>query len=454
MNTGFGLPPAGNTRSRFNSPPASNTRSRTAGYPVPKPELSNGRTSTPQLGAAASPLLRDRSVLPSQQVSKEQLMTLILTDGLSNDISYEVHSSCVQISNCPNLKCLSGNISVTGTLFITECPELRTISANLFVEGCLYIHTCPLLEKITGSVTVNQDLTTDEMTSLVDLPGTFSIGGSLNLSCCRHLRDLSGHFSVRNNARFKFCKRLIDVSGKFIVGGALDLSYCHHLANMSGNFSVAKAVDLNHCTRLKVVPDWITTLGSRNSGNLLIVDLQYTGLSDADIGQLRAAKIPGVRFDTTSEGRRRPHKIFDNLPEALGFWWDLACANMYTPQLNLQPEQTEDMLDFLEQLTWTPENWNKNYRPVLAQRVVQAITLVFMDDRLREEALIHISKGTTYSDGAVASCLVPLEDMLEDNKFQSLGEYLDEHSSSSESQGEHSSSSESQGEQSSSDEFE
>ena len=438
MNTGFDSTPAGNTCSRFDSPPAYNTRSRTAGYPVSKPELTN----TPQHEAAATPPLRDRSVLPSQQVSTEQLMTLILSDGLSNDISYEVNSSCVRISDCPNLKCLSGNISVAGTLFITGCPELQTISANLFVAGCLYIHTCPLLKSITGSVTVNESLTADKMMSLVDLSGTFSVGGSLNISCCRHLQDLSGHFSVRDNANFQFCKRLIDASGKFIVGDTLDLSHCQHLANMSGNFSVAKAVDLNHCTRLKVAPDWITTLGSRNSQHLLAVDLQFAGLSDAEIGQLRAAKIPGVRFDTTCEETRRLHKLFDNLPQALGFWWDLAGANMDTPQLNLQPEQTEDMLDFLEQLTWSPENLDKNYRPVLAQRVVQAITLVLMDDRLREQALILISEGTSYCDEAVDSCLVPLEDMLEDNKFQSFGEYLDEHASSSESQGEQTSSDE------------
>ena len=423
MNTGFDLPPAANTRSRFNSPPASNTRSRTTSYLVPKPKLNSGQTSTPQHEAAATPLLRDRSALPSQQVSKEQLMTLILSDGLSNDIFYEVHSGYAKISNCPNLKCLSGNIYVAGVLFITECPQLRTISANLFVEGCLYIHTCPLLKSITGSVTVNQTLSAHEMKGLVDLPGTFSIGQSLSISSCPHLRDLSGHFSVQSSARFKFCKRLIDVSGNFIVGDTLDLSYCHHLANMSGSFSVAEAVDLNHCTRLKVVPDWITTLGSRNPRNPLAVDLQFTGLSDADIGQLRAAKMPGVYFDTTSEETRQPHKIFDNLPQALGFWWDLAGANMDIPQLNLQPEQVEDMLDFLEQLTWSPENWNKNYRPVLAQRVVQAITLVLMDDRLREAALICISEGTLHSDEVVSTCLVPLEDMLEDNKFLSLYKY-------------------------------
>ena len=382
-------------------------------------------------------------------------MTLILSDGLSNDISYQVNSSCVRISNCPNLKCLSGNISFAGTVFITKCPELRTISANLLVPGSLFIRTCPLLESITGSVIVNHCLVVSRMEGLVDLPGTFSIGSRLSISDCRHLRDLSGRFYVRDGAHMKSCQRLIDLSGKFIVGDLLDLSYCPHLANMSGNFSVAKGVKLDHCTRLKVLPDWITTLGSRNSRDLFTVNLQFTGLSDADIGQLRAAKIPHVHFDTTSEKTRQPHEVFDSLPQALGFWWNLACTNMDTPQLDLEPEQAQDMSDFLEQLTWTPAYWNKNYRPVLAQRVVQTISLILMDDRLREAALNRISKCTVNSaDGAIGGCLVPLEDMLGDTKFQPFGEYLDEHSSYSESQDEYFSCSEFQDEDSSSDEFE
>ena len=382
-------------------------------------------------------------------------MTLILNDGLSNDISYKVHSGCVQIANCPNLKCLSGNISFTGTLLITECPELRSISANLSVGGSLYIHTCPLLKSITGSVTVNQCCVVSRMEGLVDLPGTFSIGSWFSLSDCRHLRDLSGRFYVQNSAHMKSCQRLSDVSGNFIVGDLLDLSYCPHLANMSGHFSVAKSVDLNHCARLKVVPDWITTLGSRNSRDIFTVDLQFTGLSDADIGQLRAAKIPRVRFQATSEKTRQPHEVFDSLPQALGFWWNLAGTNMGTPQLDLEPDQAQDLSDFLEQLTWTPAYWNKNYRPVLAQRVVQAISLVLMDDRLREAALNHISKCTANSDdGAISGCLVPLEDMLEDTKFQPFGEYLDEHSPYSESRDEYFSCSEFQDKDSSSDEFE
>ena len=368
-------------------------------------------------------------------------MALILSDGLSNDISYEVHDSCVQISNCPNLKCLSGNIFFTGTLLITECPELRTISANLVVAGSLFIRTCPLLKSITGSVTVKQRLSAPKMKGLVDLPGTFSIGW-LSLSGCHHLRDLSGHFSVQHSAHIYSCNRLIDVSGKFIVGKSLDLSYCPHLANMSGHFSVAKSVDLNHCARLKVVPDWITTLGSRNSRDIFTVDLQFTGLSDADIGQLRAAKIPRVRFQATSEKTRQPHEVFDSLPQALGFWWNLAGTNMDTPQLDLEPDQAQDMSDFLEQLTWTEAYWDKNYRPILAQRVVQAISLVVMDDRLREEALVHISEGTVYDDDAISSCLGPLEEMLEDNKFQPFDEYPDKHSPSSKPRDEDSSSDE------------
>ena len=415
----------------FDTPPARNTRSRTTPYPLAKPALNNDRTSTLHHETAATTLFHGRSVLPSQKVNKEQLMTLILSDGLSNDIYYEVHGYA-EISNCPDLKFLSGNITVTRALIISECPELRTISANLFVGGSLIIRACPLLEKITGSVIVSEDVIAPCMPSLVDLPGNFSICNTLQLSGCSHLRDLSGNFSVRGNAAFSHCKRLSDVSGTFIVGNKLDLSYCHHLTNLSGNFSVGRHIDLNYCTRLKGVPDWITTLSAHNSRNLLTVDLEYTGLSDADIDQLHAAKIPGVRFDTTDEEMRRPHKTFDNLPEALAFWRDLAGSHMDTPQLNLQPEQAEDMLDFLEQLTWMNEYWDKNYRPVLAQRVMQAITLVLMDDRLREEALIHISNGTISSDEVIGAGLVPLEDMLQDNRLQSYVEYRDEQHSSDE----------------------
>ena len=451
MDTGFDTPPARNTRSRFNSPPASNTRSRTASYPVPKPELNSDRTSTSKHPTAATPLIRDRSVLQSQKVSKEQLMTLILSDGLSNDISYEVHD-LIQISDCPGLKFLSGNIATTSALFIDNCPELRTISANLFVGGGILIRNCPLLERIDGSVTVKSDLHALHMPSLVDLPGTFSIGGTLQLShsshlrdlsgtfCiggalqlsdCSHLSDLSGNFSVQGNAAFSHCRRLSNASGQFIVGDKLDLSYCPHLTSLSGDFSVGRHIDLNHCIRLKVVPDWITTLGSHNSRAPLTVDLEYTGLSDADIDQLYCAEIPGVRFDTTDEATIRTRKLFDNLPEALAFWWDLACSHRNPPRLNLQPEQAEDMLDFLEQLTWTREYSNENYQPVLAQRVLQAITLVVMDDRLREEALIHISKGATSFDEVVSIGLETLEDMLQDNRLPSYGEYLDEQSSGS-----------------------
>ena len=409
---------------RFDTPPAENTRSRTARYPVANPELNNGRTSTPHHETVATPLFWGRSVLPSQKVSEGQLQALIRSDGLSNDISYEVHGP-VRISNCPDLKFLSGNISVKGSLRISECPELRTISANLFVGGDLLIDRCPLLASIDGSVTVKGGMIMPHVSGLVDLPGTFFISGSLYLMCCSHLRDLSGSFSVRCSARFDRCQRLRDLSGNFYVGDKLDLSCCNHLTDLSGTFAVGGEIDLNHCTRLEFVPDWITSLGRDSEGNIRYVDLTFTGLSDASIDLLHSANIPGVQFETTDEETRRPQKVFNNLPQALAFWRDLACSNMDTPQLNLQPEQTEDMLDFLEQLTWTQEYDNQKYRPILAQRVIQVITLVLMDDHLREEALTHISRGTSSSDEVVYLGLQPLEGMLKGGRLQSFLEYLD-----------------------------
>ena len=403
----------------FDSPPASNTRSRTARYPVAKPELNNGRTSTPHRETEATPLLWGRSVLPSQKVSEEQLMALIRSDGLSNDISYEVHGSA-RISNYPGLKFLSGNISVKGGLVITDCPELRTISANLFVGGDLLINSCPLLESIDGSVTVKGGMIMPHTSGLVDMPGTFFISGPLHLMCCSHLMDLSGSFSVQCDAVFNRCKRLRNLSGNFNVGDKLDLSRCNRLTNLSGTFAVGRCIDLNHCTRLKVVPDSITALGSGKSKHPLTINLEFTGLSDTSIDRLHSANLPGVHFKTTDEETRRPQKVFNNLPQALAFWRDLAYSNMDIPELNLELEQTEDMLDFLEQLTWTQEYWDKKYRPILAQRVMQVITLVLMDDHLQEEALTHIRKGTSSADEVVYLGLECLEEMLKGGRLQSF----------------------------------
>ena len=363
-------------------------------------------------------------MLPSQKVSEKQLLALIRSDGLSNDICYEVHDS-VRISDCPGLKCLSGNISVKGGLVISGCPELRTISANLFVDGDLLISFCPLLASIDGAVTVQGDMITPHA-PLVDMPGTFFISGALYLMCSSHLRDLSGSYSIECSAVFNRCKRLRDLSGRFNVGESLDLSRCQRLTNLSGTFAVGGEIDLNHCTRLRFVPDWITSLGRDSTGQIRNVDLEYSGLPDTSIDQLHSAKIPGMRFHTTSEMARQPMKQFNNWQEGLAFWSDLAHCNKDLPQLNLRPDQTEDMLDFFEQLTWTEEYWDKKYRPILAQRVMQVITLVLMDDRLREEALFHISEGTSGPDEVIGVGLKPLEDMLQDNRLQSYGEHCDE----------------------------
>ena len=418
MNTPFDTPPARNTRAGFNTPPARNTRSRTTPYPVAKPN--NGRTSTRHHETAAT-LFQGRSVLPSQKVSKKQLLALIRSDRLSNDISYEVNGS-VRVSDCPGLKCLCGNISVKGALVISYCPELRTISANLIVGGDFLISHCPLLASIDGAVTVQGGMIIPHA-PMVDMPGTFFISGPLYLMCSSHLRDLSGSYSIECSAVFNRCKRLRDLSGRFDVGMGLDLSRCQRLTNLSGTFAVGGEIDLNHCTRLRFVPDWITSLGRDSTGDIRNVDLEYSGLPDTSIDQLHSAKIPGMRFHTTSEMARQPMKKFNNWQEGLAFWSDLAHSNKDLPQLSLQPDQMEDMLDFFEQLTWTEEYWDKKYRPILARRVMQVISLVLTDNPLREKALTHISNGTSSSDEVIGIGLEPLEDMLKGSRLQSFYEY-------------------------------
>ena len=73
-----------------------------------------------------------RSDMQSQQVSTNQLKALILDVGLGDDVIYKVDSS-VSISGCPDLKTLSGNISIKGAFFIRSFPNLLELSANLLV---------------------------------------------------------------------------------------------------------------------------------------------------------------------------------------------------------------------------------------------------------------------------------------------------------------------------------
>lgn len=394
------------------------TTSQTTDFLKPESVLTNDITEAnlPRLKTVATETVitkpfRGRSVLSSQQVSPDQFKALIHSGELANDISYEVNGH-VSVSNYASLNTLSGNISVMGCLFIRNCPKLRSISATLFVSGGLFIHNCPLLESVTGSVTVNQTMDINHAEGLINLSGVFTVGGQLLLMECNRLGRLSGIFSVRSDAIFSHCRRLSDMSGDFTVLGKLDLSYCNRLTTLSGTFSVGGNILLNHCTRLKSLPDWITSPGPGSSGRTRLVNLESTGLPDTLIGQLHCKETPGAQFRTSNS---QTGKVFDSLQQALAFWQSLVLAQD-TLKLNLQPDQAQDLLDFLEQLTNTEDYINKQLRPVLAQRVMRVITSVLMADHLREEAMAHINEATIACDNQVIEGLEELETMLHNNR--------------------------------------
>ena len=205
------------------------------------------------------------------------------------------------------------------------------------------------------------------------------------------------------------------MSGDFTVLGKLDLSYCNRLTNLSGTFSVGGDILLHHCTRLTCLPDWITSLGPTSSGRTRLIKLGSTGLPAALIGQLRAKETPGVQFCTANSPTPQTGTVFDNLQQALAFWQSPVPAQETLP-LNLQPDQAQDLLDFLQQLTNTEEYINKQFRPVLIQRVMHVITSVLMADHLRAEAMVHITEATC-CDNQVTDGLEELENMLHNNLF-------------------------------------
>ena len=329
------------------------------------------------------------SVMDSQQVSKEQLMALILSGGLADNVIYEVDGS-VSISGYADLITLSGNISVVGELCIKNCPNLEKLSANLMVKkGCMHISECPRLESITGSICVDGALFCHEATGLTDVSGNLYIGGRCDMRYCNNLMDISGALYVEGNLIFERCKTLENLSGEIIVRGVLDLDSCYSLTNLSGTFSVGGSIYLDDCPRLKCLPDWITSLGFTATGEKRTIGLNGSGLSETSVDQARSVAAPGMKFRFSEELEAIDH--FQEIGLALAFWWEMAFSATEIPDLNLDYEEESKLLNVLQRLTLSADYRDESSRPALARRVKEAMS-VFADSQLREKALEYLSE--------------------------------------------------------------
>lgn len=330
-----------------------------------------------------------QAVTRSQQVSKEQLKVLILSGGLADDVIYEVAGS-VWISGCADLITLSGNISVAGELCIFNCPNLEELSANLMVKmGCISISGCPKLQSMTGSICVDDSLFCGEANGLTDVSGSLYVGGSLNMQHCNSLQNISGTLYVGGCLILEHCKTLNNLSGNITVHGGLQMGSCYSLTHLSGTYFVGGSIHFDNCTSLNCLPDWITSLGCAATGEKRVIGLEGSGLSKASVDQARSVAEPGMKFLFSEE-----FEAVDNFQEiglALAFWGEMASCATEIPDLKLSYEEECELLSVLEQLTCSADYKDESARPVLARRVMAAMT-VFTDSQLREKALDCLSE--------------------------------------------------------------
>ena len=329
------------------------------------------------------------SGMQSQQVSQEQLMALILSGGLADDVVYEVNG-VVSIFGCADLHTLSGNISVASDVYINSCPNLKELSANLLVKGVLSIDHCPKLEKVSGSICVNGSLLCNGANSLTEVSGSLCVDGGVHMAHCNKLKDIIGKLYIKDELDLERCKTLEDLSGNITVYGPLILTSCYSLRNLSGTFVVGGNINLDDCPRLNCLPDWITSLGCKATGEKRIIELEDSGLSKASVDQAQSVAAPGMQFCFSEELEAVDH--FEEIGLALAFWGEMASCDTEIPDLNLIGyEQECDLLKFLRLLTCSADYRDESSRPALARQVMEVMTVLAADSQLREKALEWVS---------------------------------------------------------------
>ena len=277
------------------------------------------------------------------------------------------------------------------------------------MQDSLYIQECHNLKRLTGSICVDGSFECHDTKGLNDVSGSLYVGAGIGMTHCNHLEDISGTVNVNGKLNLKCCKSLQNLSGNITVHDALNLESCYNLTNLTGTFSVGGNIYLENCTSLNCLPDWITSLGCKASGEERTIDLEGSGLSTVSVDQARAVAAGGMKFSFTQE--LKAVNQFQEIGLALDFWRETASSAMEIPDLDLGFEDEYDLLDFLKLLTRSADYRDKSFRPVLARRVMEVMT-VFMDDQSQKKALEYVSECEEDDHDGAIQVLKKLETLL------------------------------------------
>ena len=287
---------------------------------------------------------------------------------------------------------------IKGNLFLYHDYTLPDFTGNLYVNGSFLLVHCPQLSEVFGNIVVAENFIALSCQSLTDISGKITAGKFIHFEGCHNLRTLSGNFSSGDNLYFIDC-------------------YC--LRSLPETISPGYHVFIDGCTALTALPDWITALGPTLSGSVREFVLDNCGLSDRLIERLHNVEAPGMRF-FVHRPLAQPQQRFDNFPVAFDFWRKLAACNAATPALTLSPDQSRELIIFLEKLTATADYSNLISRPVLAQRVIRTLLSVIGNEQIQTNAL-------TLIHDAISSCgdrvILALDD-LETLELQARAEEL------------------------------
>ncbi len=314
------------------------------------------------------------------------------------------------LSICRSLTSLPKGLKVGGDFNLSICRSLTSLPEGFEVGGDLNLSHCTSLTSLPKGLEVRGCLNLFHCTSLTSLPKGLKVGGDLDFTGCTRLTSLPEGLEVRGYLNLSHCRSLTSLSADLKVGGDLDLFHCRGLTSLPEGFEVGGDLDFTGCTRLTSLPNSITQLGVLSDGEMRVINLTGTGLSETIIQDLQQSEHPGIQFHF-SQAAQQPSSTFESLNQGLQYWAELA-GREQAPDVVIG-EYTQEVVTFLSRLTTTQEYKNLQTRKFLAQRIMDVFDLMGKDDKIKENAVNLIYEGLTSCDDRIISALNEIELMTE-----------------------------------------
>ncbi|MDP0587787.1 MAG: NEL-type E3 ubiquitin ligase domain-containing protein [Candidatus Endonucleobacter bathymodioli] len=351
-------------------------------------------------------------------IDENEILQTVAKNICAQKNSPRGRSDCT-VKACPNLITLAETIIVAGIFAIRECSKLMHLPTKLEVGGMFMLSYCDKITTLgdghhfTGVVSlknlkhlesVGNNIIIGGRLTLMENPNLKTIGNDItahDIVCieCLGLEDVGDRIAVKNNFGLVGCTKLVTINDTLKVEGDFFLDYCVSLAHLPDEkFELGGDLSLVGCDDLTNIPDWIKTLGAKKSGDTRCVYLPYNNTRISTVTEeLLRNEVPGMKFirhqPTTGEEALYPISsyTFGTFAEAFTFWKNLASPSQASvtniPIPDLQPNESADLIKFLELLTTTEDYKDKTSRKFLAERVVNILPLIIKKSEYQEHFL-------------------------------------------------------------------